>query len=75
MFLKRFVQPTLFVALFCFTALLSAEELGYETLTPPQPTQNKDKIEVIEFFWYGCPHCYHLENGYRQMVKNQTCEC
>jgi thiol:disulfide interchange protein DsbA len=20
-----------------------------------------DKIEVIEFFWYGCPHCYSFE--------------
>lgn len=19
------------------------------------------KVEVIEFFWYGCPHCYELE--------------
>ena len=19
------------------------------------------KIEVVEFFWYGCPHCYHFE--------------
>ena len=29
------------------------------------PTQTKiggpDKIEVAEFFWYGCPHCYDLE--------------
>lgn len=19
------------------------------------------KLEVVEFFWYGCPHCHHLE--------------
>jgi len=19
------------------------------------------KIEVVEFFWYGCPHCFHFE--------------
>ena len=29
----------------------------YVTLTPPQPTEGGGKIEVIEFFWYGCPHC------------------
>ncbi len=34
---------------------------GYEVLSNPQPTANPDKIEVIEFFWYGCPHCYRLE--------------
>ena len=40
----------------------AAEELtGYETLAAPQPTQNPAKIEVIEFFWYGCPHCYDFE--------------
>lgn len=39
----------------------SAEELGYETLVPAQPTQDSNKIEVIEFFWYGCPHCYQFE--------------
>lgn len=25
------------------------------------PTDNPAKIEVIELFWYGCPHCYQLE--------------
>jgi thiol:disulfide interchange protein DsbA len=41
----------------------ASEELagGYETLDTPQPTQNPDKVEVIEFFWYGCPHCYDFE--------------
>ena len=26
-----------------------------------QSTQTGDKIEVLEFFWYGCPHCYSFE--------------
>jgi thiol:disulfide interchange protein DsbA len=26
-----------------------------------QPSSSTGKIEVIEFFWYGCPHCYALE--------------
>jgi thiol:disulfide interchange protein DsbA len=25
------------------------------------PRTQANKIEVIEFFWYGCPHCYHFE--------------
>ena len=33
----------------------------YSTLNPPQPTEGGGKVEVIEFFWYGCPHCYTLE--------------
>jgi thiol:disulfide interchange protein DsbA len=42
---------------------------GYETLATPQPTQNPDKIEVIEFFWYGCPHCYDFEPVLESWVK------
>jgi thiol:disulfide interchange protein DsbA len=33
----------------------------YQVLANPQPTSSADKIEVVELFWYGCPHCYHLE--------------
>src|SRR5206468_1294299 len=34
---------------------------NYALLNPPQPTEGGGKVEVIEFFWYGCPHCYALE--------------
>ncbi len=33
----------------------------YLRVSPPQQTETADKIEVREFFWYGCPHCYVLE--------------
>lgn len=33
----------------------------YKELATPQITGTADKIEVIEFFWYGCPHCYQFE--------------
>jgi thiol:disulfide interchange protein DsbA len=29
----------------------------YQPIDPPQPTESGGKIEVIEFFSYGCPHC------------------
>ena len=38
-----------------------AQQIQYGELNPPQPVDSKGKIEVIEFFWYGCPHCYSLE--------------
>ena len=28
---------------------------------PHHPSGSSDRIEVIEFFWYGCPHCYAVE--------------
>ena len=34
----------------------------YTELKPPQSVEaDAKKIEVSEFFWYGCPHCYSLE--------------
>lgn len=33
----------------------------FSPLEKPQPTETPGKIEVIEFFWYGCPHCNQLE--------------
>lgn len=41
-----------------FTALAGH---NYEMVTPAQPTSVEGKIEVLEIFWYGCPHCYDFE--------------
>jgi len=30
----------------------------------------QDKIEVIEFFWYSCPHCNHFEPAFNQWIKS-----
>ena len=39
-----------------------SEGRHYQRLMPTQPTVGgADKIEVAEFFWYGCPHCYDFE--------------
>jgi len=47
------------------------EGLDYKLLSAPQPTESKGKIEVAEFFWYGCPHCYDLEPEIQAWVKRQ----
>jgi len=37
------------------------EGKNYDRIKNPQPTESGNKIEVIEFFSYGCPHCAELE--------------
>ncbi|MGH8307468.1 MAG: thiol:disulfide interchange protein DsbA/DsbL, partial [Gammaproteobacteria bacterium] len=38
------------------------EGVNYVPVSPPQPTTvQPGQIEVIEFFWYGCPHCFAFE--------------
>jgi len=35
---------------------------NYVPLSPAQPTDSPPgKVEVIEVFWYACPHCYVLD--------------
>lgn len=33
----------------------------YARLSTPQPAGEPGKVEVVEMFWYGCPHCYAFE--------------
>lgn len=35
------------------------------------PTPPPGPVEVIEFFWYSCPHCYHFEPALREWVARQ----
>ncbi|MCU7938370.1 MAG: thiol:disulfide interchange protein DsbA/DsbL [gamma proteobacterium symbiont of Bathyaustriella thionipta] len=37
------------------------EGVEYEVLKKIQPAPTDGKVEVIEFFSYGCPHCYRFE--------------
>lgn len=41
----------------------------YQILSPEMGTDSGKKIEVAEFFWYRCPHCYQLEPGLNAWLK------
>lgn len=45
-------------------------EGAYRQISPTQPTQTDDKIEVVEIFWYGCPHCYNFEPHIERWQEN-----
>ena len=48
-----------------------AEGVHYEVIDQPQPVQTGKQIEVLELFWYGCPHCYRLEPSIIEWLKNK----
>jgi thiol:disulfide interchange protein DsbA len=53
---------TLAIAGFMASGVSAAlTEKDYREIKPAQATEDGPKVEVIEFFWYGCPHCYELE--------------
>jgi len=43
----------------------------YIVLDNPVPTRNGSKIEVVEMFSYGCPHCYEFETHINEWGKQQ----
>lgn len=43
----------------------------YLTLDRPVPTDvGAGKVDLIEFFWYSCPHCNAFEPAFVQWIKN-----
>lgn len=72
---RRTLAVFLFVFSFGFISLPAAsadivEGKDYSVLAKPQPTGDSGKIEVLEFFWYGCPHCYNLHPHLKTWLAN-----
>ena len=71
---KRFFTFFVFLWLSGLVGAQSAkieEGFDYRILPIAQPVETKGKVEVIEFFWYGCPHCYDFEPELSAWVKRQ----
>ena len=60
---RRNLSIALGIAALAAPLALRAQRSGgnYIVLKPELPVEAQGKIEVLEFFWYGCIHCYELE--------------
>lgn len=58
LFRKVFAVLVLLCATQAHAELVAGRD--YKVLNPAQPTSSGSKVEVLEFFFYGCSHCYHL---------------
>jgi len=59
----RFFKQLLAVLALLSATYANAEVVAgkdYKILNSPQPTTSGKKVEVLEFFFYGCSHCFHL---------------
>lgn len=68
------------LAIACITTLAHAQEtvrtrpnVDYR-LIEQQPVETGDKIEVIDFFWYGCPHCFNLQPALEGWIKRKPAD-
>ena len=64
----------MFLSLLMSSAMLQAagytEGVDYKKVTQA-PTDTGDKVEVLEFFWYGCPHCFTFEPYIKDWKKTK----
>ena len=63
-----------FGAALAHAAAPPVQEKEFLVIDPPQPpldgSTNGKRVEVIEFFYYGCPHCYNLQPSLKAWLKN-----
>ncbi len=50
-------------------AALPVEGREFVRLNAPVAVPAGGKIDVVEFFWYGCPHCYSFEPALESWIK------
>lgn len=46
----------------------------YRVINPAQPTESGKRVEVLEFFWYACPHCNSLQPPLRAWLKQKPAD-
>lgn len=76
---RMFLQAGLGLATTSLLAPLAAqaqaalkEGTDYQLVVPPQPVEAlAPKVDVLEFFWYGCPHCFDLEPDLNAWIRKQ----
>jgi len=75
-FLKVMAAGAAALAAGCATRQGVEPEEGFEyrAVEPPYPTATKGKIEVVEFFWYGCPFCNQLEPFLKEWLARQRAD-
>lgn len=74
--MKRLLLSAMTVSVLAMSGLTTAAEpyvagKDYTVLTTPGKVDKPGMVEVREFFWYGCPHCYTLEPFVANWLKTK----
>lgn len=59
--MRRTASLLFVLTFFLCQAAWAGFEDSWDKIEPAIPTDSDAKVEVVEFFWYGCPHCYALD--------------
>ena len=53
--------------------ILARQNIEYR-LIAAQPVETGERIEVIDFFWYGCPYCDELQPALEDWIKRKPAD-
>lgn len=70
--MKKFLLGTVAASVLAFSGSAMANFVAgqdYQVVTNPVKVEKPGRIEVREFFWYGCPHCFKLEPHMQNWLK------
>ena len=71
--MKKFILGAVSAAVMAFSGTTMAANFvagtDYRVVANPVKVEVPGKIEVREFFWYGCPHCFVLEPHMQTWLK------
>ena len=76
-FMPSFLRLAVLLLALAVNASASAQVTpgkDYRLIKPPQPTDSGKRIEVLEFFWYGCPHCNALQPPLRAWLRQKPAD-
>jgi protein dithiol oxidoreductase (disulfide-forming) len=77
MFIARTLHAFVAIVFLTMAAHASAQAVegrDYQIMKRPQPTESGNKVEVLEFFWYGCPHCNTLQPSLQRWLKRKPAD-
>lgn len=66
---RQFLISAAALPLIPSAALALSPGQEYNIISPPLSTLDPKRVEIMELFWYGCPHCFQLEPDLVAWVK------
>jgi protein dithiol oxidoreductase (disulfide-forming) len=70
----RLIALSIWFWSFAGVALAQTPWKDFQALNPPQPTESGNKVEVIEFFSYACPHCHSLQPSLKAWLSRKPAD-
>ena len=70
---NRFLAALAALLLLGWASFAGAAE-GYRVVNAATPGDDPETVQVTEFFWYGCPHCYRFAPHVERWLENKPAD-